>query len=423
MKVLVVGGGAREHALVLACRRSNLVSEVIVAPGNGGMANDARCEPVRSDDVAGLVALAEREQPALVIVGPEAPLVAGLADALAARSIPTFGPNGACARLEGSKVFAKHFMQRHHIPTAGFRTFDDPESAEEYIRSANRPLVVKADGLAGGKGVVVAGDVNEALAAIDSMMRQRVFGEAGDRVVIEECLDGEEISLHVITDGMRVLELGAAQDHKRIGDGDKGPNTGGMGAYAPVPALTNALRETITKQIVEPTIAGLSADGMAYRGVIFIGIMLHEGRPNVLEYNVRFGDPECAVLLERIDGDVVPLLLGGALGRLPDAVPPLSGDAVIAVVMAASGYPSAPRTGDPIDGLDAGYSPDVQVLHAGTTRDGTRVLTAGGRVLTITARAANIDEAAQRAYSRIASIRFDGAQFRHDIAWRARGRH
>ncbi|MEI8255902.1 MAG: phosphoribosylamine--glycine ligase, partial [Deltaproteobacteria bacterium] len=385
-----------------------------------GIAGTARCEPVRSDDVAGLVALAEREQPGLVIVGPEAPLVAGLTDALTARSIPTFGPNHACARLEGSKVFAKQFMQRHRIPTAGFRAFDDADAAERYVREANRPLVVKADGLAAGKGVVVADDAGEALAAIDAMMRERVFGEAGARIVIEERLLGEEISFHVITDGMRVLTLGAAQDHKRIGDGDVGPNTGGMGAYAPVPALTAEMLAEITREIVEPTIAGLSADGMAYRGVIFFGIMLHEGRPHALEYNVRFGDPECAVLIERLDGDIVPLLLGGAHGRLPDAVPPLSDDSVIAVVMAAHGYPGTPRVGDAIEGLDAGYAPDSQVLHAGTKREGHRVLTAGGRVLTVTARAATIDEAAERAYARIASIRFDGAQYRRDIAWRAR---
>ncbi len=420
MKVLVVGGGAREHALVLACSRSNLVTEVIAAPGNGGIAASARCEAVAADDVEGLTALCEREHPGLVIIGPEAPLVAGLADALTSRGIPTFGPNGSCARLEGSKVFAKQFMSRHKIPTAAFKCFDDAESAVAYVRDANRPLVVKADGLAGGKGVVVADDAKEAIEAIDSMMRARAFGEAGERVVIEERLRGEEISFHVITDGMRVLQLGGAQDHKRIGDGDTGPNTGGMGAYAPVPALTPATHEAILRDIVEPTIAGLSTDGMAFRGVIFFGIMLHEGTPHLLEYNVRFGDPECAVLLERLDGDIVPLLLGGAHGKLPDAVPPLSDDAVIAVVIASQGYPTAPKSGDTIDGLDAGYSPDVQVLHAGTRLANGRIVTAGGRVLTVTARAKTIDEAAQRAYARVASIRFEGAQYRRDIAWRAR---
>ena len=406
--------------MLLACKRSPLVSEVLAAPGNGGMVSVGRCESVAADDIEHIVDLARREGVGLAIVGPEAPLVAGLTDALARADIPTFGPNAACARLEGSKVFAKEFMRRHGIPTAAWAAFDDADAADAYVRAAKGLLVVKADGLAAGKGVVVANTTEEALSAVDAMMRKRMFGDAGARVVIEERIDGEEVSFHVLTDGLRVLELGAAQDHKRVGDGDRGPNTGGMGAYAPVPLLTDELLEQIRARIVRPTVEGLSDDGLAYRGVVFIGLMVRNGVAHVLEYNVRFGDPECAVLLERLDGDIVPLLHGVATGRMPDVVPPVREGAVIAVVMAANGYPDRPRTGDVIHGLDIPEEEGIQVLHAGTRRDGTRTVTCGGRVLTVTARGATLEEAAERAYGRVASVRFDGAHYRRDIGWRAR---
>lgn len=424
MKILVVGGGAREHALVRALARSPEAHEVLAAPGNAGIAREARCEPVRADDIAGLVALAMREKVGLVVVGPEAPLVAGLADDLAHKGVLVFGPSALAARLEGSKVFAKQFMARHGVPSAGFEIFDDAERAEEYVRAAGRPLVVKADGLAGGKGVVVASEPSEACAAIDRMMRQRIFGDAGARVVIEERLGGEELSFHIVCDGERFVVLGGAQDHKRVGEGDTGPNTGGMGAYSPVPMLTPDLEARVLREIVEPTLKGLRAEGIVFRGVLFIGLMIDAGVPRVLEYNVRFGDPECAVLLERLDGDVLPLLLGAARGDLSSAHVSISPDAAIAVVMAAEGYPGSPRTGDPIVGLDeAAKVPGVVVLHAGTRTEAGAVVTAGGRVLTITARGANLDEAAARAYEAVARIHFRGAHYRRDIGWRARSRH
>jgi phosphoribosylamine--glycine ligase len=423
MVVLVVGGGAREHALVQALKRSPGVREVVAAPGNAGIARDARCAAVRADDVPGLVALAKRERAGLVVVGPEAPLVAGLADALAAEGIPTFGPGAAAARLEGSKVFAKEFMRRHGVPTAAFEIFDDADVAERYVRAAGRPLVVKADGLAAGKGVVVASETGEAVEAIDAMMRRLVFGDAGARVVVEERLGGEEVSLHVLTDGTDFVVLGAAQDHKRIGEGDTGPNTGGMGAYSPVPVYDDAVAARTLAEVVEPTIRGLRADGLAYRGVLFIGLMIEQGAPRVLEYNVRFGDPECAVLLARLSGDVLPLLEGTARGALPPGGALAQQGAALTVVMAAHGYPGTPRTGDPIDGLDrAAAVPDVAVLHAGTREQGGRLVTASGRVLAVTARGRDIDDAADKAYRAVGAIAFDGAQFRRDIGWRARRR-
>jgi phosphoribosylamine--glycine ligase len=423
MVVLVVGGGAREHALVQALTRSPGVREVVAAPGNAGIARDARCAAVRADDVPGLVALAKRERAGLVVVGPEAPLVAGLADALAAEGIPTFGPGAAAARLEGSKVFAKEFMRRHGVPTAAFEIFDDADVAERYVRAAGRPLVVKADGLAAGKGVVVASETGEAVEAIDAMMRRLVFGDAGARVVVEERLGGEEVSLHVLTDGTDFVVLGAAQDHKRIGEGDTGPNTGGMGAYSPVPVYDDAVAARTLAEVVEPTIRGLRADGLAYRGVLFIGLMIEQGAPRVLEYNVRFGDPECAVLLARLSGDVLPLLEGTARGALPPGGALAQQGAALTVVMAAHGYPGTPRTGDPIDGLDrAAAVPDVAVLHAGTREQGGRLVTASGRVLAVTARGRDIDDAADKAYRAVGAIAFDGAQFRRDIGWRARRR-
>lgn len=421
MKVLVVGSGAREHALVLALKRSAGVDEVIAAPGNGGISRDARCEPVRADDVQNLVALAQKEHVGLVVVGPEAPLVAGLTDALARAGIATFGPSAAAARLEGSKVFAKQFMRRHGIPTASFQVFDDPDTAERYVRNANRPLVIKADGLAGGKGVVVADDVHQAVQAIDAIMRRRIYGDAGAKVVIEERLEGQEVSLHVLTDGADFVVLGAAQDHKRLGERDTGPNTGGMGAYVPVPAFDAEMEARALREIVVPTLRGLASEGVLFRGTLFFGLMIHQGVPHVLEYNVRFGDPECAVLLARLESDVLPLLAGVAHGAIPRDIVLRRDRAAIAVVLAAAGYPGTPRTGDPIEGLDeAAAVPGVVILHAGTKFDQGRFVTAGGRVLTVTALGDDIDDAANRAYAAVSAIRFEGMQFRRDIGWRAR---
>ncbi len=417
--VFVVGSGAREHAL---CERLARESDVLCAPGNPGIAAVARCVDVPLHDTAAVAAVARASSVDLVIVGPEAPLVAGLSDALQAFGIPCLGPSRAAAEIEGSKAFAKDFMARHGVPTAGYRTFTHAAAAEDYIRRCARPVVVKASGLAAGKGVVVASSTDEAIAAARSMLRDGSLGAAGSRVLVEDRLEGQELSFHVVADGQRYAVLGGAQDHKRLGEGDTGPNTGGMGAYAPVEILTPGLLAVVCKQIVEPTLAGLAAEGRDFRGVLFVGLMVNRGVPTVLEYNARFGDPECAVLLAQLPGPLFPLLLGAARGSLPD-VPLTPRGAAAAVVMAAAGYPSTPRTGDRILGLDAATPvPGVQVFHAGTRLDGGQTVTAGGRVLTITATRATLDDALVAAYAVIDQIHFDGAQFRRDIGKSSPGR-
>jgi phosphoribosylamine--glycine ligase len=420
VRVLVVGSGAREHALCARIAASPLVDEVLCAPGNAGLARDASVRPVAVDDLDGLRDLCRRERVDLVVPGPEAPLVAGLADLLAASGIACFGPSARAARLEGSKAFAKGFMLRHGVPTAAHACFDDFSLAEAHVRKARHPLVVKADGLAAGKGVVVCDDVGEALDAVSRALRERAFGDAGQRVVIEERLEGPEVSLHVACDGEHYVVLGVAQDHKRLCDGDLGPNTGGMGAYSPVPMWTPALEARVCREVIEPTLRGIAHEGSPFRGVLFVGLMLTNEGPRVLEYNVRFGDPECAVLLERLEGDVVPWLLGCARGTLvPNMVRPRDVSA-IGVVVAAEGYPEAPRRGVPLAGLErAAEVPGVRVLHAGTTKIGDTWVTSGGRVLLITATAPDFEEARRRAYQAVDAITLPGARVRRDIGWRA----
>ena len=427
-RVLIVGAGAREHALAGAIARSG--ADVIVAPGNAGIASigaRARTADVRVDDVEALVDLAAREKIDLVVVGPELPLTLGIVDALEARGVAAFGPSRAAARLEGSKAFMKRFLARHRIATAGFEVFDDADRAEAYVRDLARPLVVKADGLAAGKGVVVASSTDEALAAIDRMMRRREFGEAGATVVIEEILPGDEASFHVVCDGTRYVALAAAQDHKRVGDGDRGPNTGGMGAYAPAPIVTPEVRECVLRTIVEPTLAGMLADGCPFRGVLFVGLMIDAGVPRVLEFNVRFGDPETAVIVPLYAGDWLALLDGAARGDLSviaDASAEPRSGAALCVVMAAEGYPTSARTGDVIEGLgDAERESRGAsfVLHAGTRRaDDGSVVTAGGRVLTVGSYAPSLAEAALEAYALVGRIHFRGEHHRSDIGHRAR---
>lgn len=421
MKVLVVGSGAREHAMAWKLAQSPQVEEVIAAPGNAGIAEVARCFAVGAEDVPGIVSLARDEEVGLVVIGPEAPLVLGLADALREAGIPTFGPSREAARLEGSKVLSKELMAEAGIPTAGFRVFDDADAAEAYVREAARPLVVKADGLAAGKGVIVAADTAEALDAVRTIMRERAFGDAGARVVIEEVLRGPEVSYHVVCDGTRYVALAAAQDHKRLGDGDRGPNTGGMGAYSPPPPVTPEVERAILTRCVEPTLAAMRARGTPFVGALFVGLMIVDGEPIVLEYNVRFGDPETEVLMARWQGDVLPLFLGAAKGDLSGVRPSAAAPAALCVVLAAHGYPGTPRKGDPIEGLeDAGALEGVEVFHAGTRADGDRVVTSGGRVLTVTAIGDDVDDAAVRAYAAVDRIRFEGAQHRRDIGWQAR---
>jgi phosphoribosylamine--glycine ligase len=427
--VIVVGSGAREHALAGALTAAGC--EVVVAPGNAGTATVGRNAPVRADDLDGQVCLAVQEQAELVVVGPEAPLVVGLVDALAARGIRAFGPTRAAARLEGSKTFMKRFCERHRIATAPFAVFDDADAAERHLRqhaatatqSSPHPLVVKADGLAAGKGVVVPDTVDEACDAVDRFVRRRELGDGGATVVLEERLPGEEASFHVVCDGSRGVPLAPAQDHKRVHDGDRGPNTGGMGAYAPAPVVTPEVQARVMREIVEPTLAGMAAEGTPFRGVLFVGLMIDRGVPCVVEFNVRFGDPETSVLVPTYAGDWFELLDASARGDLSAiAASGTAGacGAALAVVMAAEGYPGKPRTGDRIEGLDAPLPRGAFVLHAGTTRDDDgAVVTSGGRVLAVGAHAETLAAAAEAAYDAVGHIHWRGEHHRRDIGYRA----
>ncbi len=413
-KVLVLGSGSREHAIAAAVAKEG--HEALVLPGNAGTHSVARNVVGSVDDLESVFIACAENQPDLVVVGPEQPLVDGLADALRQRGFTVFGPSQAAARLEGSKAFMKRFLKRNQIPTAEFEVFDDADRAEAYIRAANRPLVVKADGLAAGKGVVVASSTDEALGAVAMMMRDRVFGTAGDVVVIEELLPGDEASFHVVCDGTRFVSLVAAQDHKRVGDGDRGPNTGGMGAYAPAPIVDPALALAIERQIVAPTLRAMAAENSPFVGVLFVGLMIQRGVARVLEFNVRFGDPETVALLPLYPGHVYALLHGAATGALPLAPAP-QGHAVC-VVMAAEGYPGSPTKGDPIDGLDAALSPGQFVRHAGTATREDRVVTSGGRVLAVGATGESLQTARDSAYEAVARIAWRGEHHRSDIGHR-----
>lgn len=421
MRVMVVGSGGREHALAARLRASPQVSDLICAPGNGGTARIARNLPVNVEDVNAIVQLARTELVDFVVVGPEAPLVAGVVDALTEAGIPAFGPKRAGAQLEGSKAYSKEFMRRHGVPTAEFAVFEELAAARSFVEQSGRAWVVKADGLAAGKGVIVAEDVAETLDALERMLGQREFGQAGARVVLEQRLRGQEVSYHIVLDGQRYLPLAAAQDHKRLGDGDRGPNTGGMGAYSPPPVVTPEVEQRILSQVVEPTVKGLISDGLDFRGTLFIGLMIEDGQPRVLEYNTRFGDPETEVLMARWGGDILPLLLGAASGDLSQVTPRWDAAVALCVVLAAPGYPGNIRKGLPITGLDvAAGIPGVMVAHAGTQLQDGVVQTSGGRVLCVTATGDQIDEVADRAYQAVAALHFDGMQYRRDIGHHAR---
>lgn len=420
MRVLIVGGGAREHALAWRLSQDSEV-EVIGAPGNAGIAALGRTIPIDPTDADRVVDLAKRESVSLVVIGPEAPLVAGVVDVLRSSGIEAFGPGREAARLEGSKIFSKEFMARHDIPTAGFAIFDDADEATRYIERADRPLVVKADGLAAGKGVIVASDPGEAIEGVDRIMRARAFGDAGARVVIEECLVGQEVSYHVVSDGERFVPLAPAQDHKRAFDGDSGPNTGGMGAYSPPPVVTPQVEQKILGRVIEPTLQGMAADGRPFRGALFVGLMIVDGEPLVLEYNTRFGDPECQTMMTRWQGSVLPLIRGSAQGDLGGVTPQWGAAASLCVVLASGGYPGPYQKGKVITGLAAAAeTPDVTIFHAGTELVDGRVVTTGGRVLSVTATGQTIDQAAARAYEAAQKIEFEGKHLRQDIGWRAR---
>jgi len=417
-----VGGGGREHALTWKIAQSPHVEHVYAAPGNPGIARVATCVAIaadRSDQIAGF---AERERVDLVIVGPEAPLVAGLADRLRERGLAVFGPSARAAAIEGSKAFAKALMARHGVPTARFATFTEPCRARAYCRDVGVQLVVKASGLAAGKGAIVCRTPLEADDAVADCMERRVFGAAGDTIVIEEFMEGEELSFFALCNGTSATTLAAAQDHKTAFDDDRGPNTGGMGAYAPVRLLDDAVERTILDTIVTPTIAALAADGAPYRGVLFAGLMLTKDGPKVVEFNCRFGDPECQAIMARLADDLVPSLLAAARGE-PLPPPVASAGAAVCVVLASGGYPGGYRTGLVIEGLDAAEAiPGVQVFHAGTAAKDGAIVTAGGRVLGVTGVAGTIADALARAYDAVGAIRFDGMQYRRDIGRRALAR-
>jgi len=421
MKVLVLGGGGREHALAWKLQQEPGVSEVICAPGNPGTATCARNVALDILDPAAVTAFVQAEAVDLTVIGPEQPLAAGVSDALRASGAAVFGPSQAAARLETSKAYSKAFMDRHGVPTARARICTTAEEAEAAVAAFGAPVVVKADGLAAGKGVVVASGPDEALDAIDRIMRKREFGDAGAQVVIEECLVGQEVSYHVVVAPDGYVPLAAAQDHKRLLDGDHGPNTGGMGAYSPPPIVTPELERKILDAVVAPTLAGFIADGLDYRGALFIGLMIVDGEPSVLEYNVRFGDPETEVLIARWGGDVLPLFLGAARGRLRDVKPTWEAPAAMCVVLAAEGYPGNYAKGREIRGLEAAArQPGVDVFHAGTGAGNGQIVTTGGRVLAVTARGFSVNEVARLAYAAVADIHFDGMQFRNDIGHHAR---
>ncbi|GAA0627994.1 phosphoribosylamine--glycine ligase [Brevundimonas kwangchunensis] len=420
MNILLVGSGGREHALAWKIAQSPLLKRLVIAPGNPGMEKLGELAPIKATDVDQLAALAREMKADLVVVGPESALEKGLADRLAAAGIPCFGPTAKAAQLETSKAFSKAFMERHEIPTAGFGVYERLHDARQALSVFRPPYVIKADGLAAGKGVVIVENARQAETEIEWMLGGR-FGQAGARVVIEEFMDGEEGSLFALCDGKTAVLLGGAQDHKRAYDGDLGPNTGGMGSYSPAPVFTPELVEAAERLVVKPVVEGMAAEGAPYRGVLYAGLMATSEGPKVVEFNARFGDPECQVLMMRLGGDIVPMLLACARGDLSRAtMPEFRNETVICVVMAAQGYPDSPVEGSIIRGAEQDFGPDVQVFHAGTKRrnDG-QLVAAGGRVLNICARGKDIAEARDRAYAAIRKIDWPGGFCRTDIGWRA----
>ena len=422
MKVLVIGNGGREHALAWKAAQSPLVSQVFVAPGNPGSASEAKVQNVAigATDLPALVAFAQAEQIGLTIVGPEAPLVIGVVDAFRAAGLTIFGPTQAAAQLEGSKAFTKDFLARHAIPTAEYQNFTEVEPALAYLREKGAPIVVKADGLAAGKGVIVAMTLTEAEDAVRDMLSGNAFGDAGSRVVIEEFLDGEEASFIVMVDGEHVLPMATSQDHKRVGNGDTGPNTGGMGAYSPAPVVTDEIHARIMERVIYPTVRGMAAEGNVYTGFLYAGLMIDAaGNPKVIEFNCRFGDPETQPIMLRMRSDLVALCLAACAGELDKQEAVYDSRAAVGVVLAAANYPGEPQKGDVIHGLDAGNNVDIKLFQAGTAQRGDDVVTAGGRVLCATALGHTVQEAQQQAYALAKQVSWDGMFYRSDIGYRA----
>ncbi|MBN2307397.1 MAG: phosphoribosylamine--glycine ligase [Candidatus Hydrogenedentes bacterium] len=420
MNVLVVGSGGREHALAWKIAQSPLAGRVYCAPGNPGIARVAECVDIGVNDFDALVAFANDKSVDLAVVGPEDPLSKGVVDRFAAEGLKAFGPDAAAAQLEASKSFAKRLMAKYNIPTAEYAEFDTPDAAISYVKEKGAPIVIKADGLAAGKGVTVAHDVDTAVAAIDAAMSARVFGDAGDKVIVEECLVGEEASILAFADGARVVAMVPSQDHKPVNDGDTGPNTGGMGAYSPAPVVDDALLDVIHRTILQPCVDGMAEEGAPYKGVLYAGLMITEAGPRVVEFNCRFGDPETQVVLPRLQSDIVPALVACCDGALDSVQLEWDSGACVTVVMASGGYPGAYEKGKPITGIDdAEGEPGVVVFHAGTGAAGDGLLTNGGRVLGVTASGAGIPAAIDAAYRAVDCIRFEGAHYRTDIGKKA----
>ena len=419
MKILVIGSGGREHAMAWKLAQGAKVQKVFVAPGNGGTATESGLENVAISSIPELIAFAKKEQIYLTVVGPEAPLAAGVVDAFQEAGLKIFGPVRAAAQLEASKAFAKQFMARHGLPTAKYQTFTNASEAKAYVDKQGAPIVIKADGLAAGKGVVVATTVAEAKAAIDLMLVQNKLGDAGARVVVEEFLEGEEASFIVMADGSHALPLATSQDHKRLKDGDQGPNTGGMGAYSPAPVVTPQLHARVMREIIQPAIAGMAKDGTPYTGFLYAGLMIDKaGNPKTLEFNCRLGDPETQPIMLRLKSDLLALVEHALAGTLDRASADWDRRPALGVVLAAGGYPDEPRKGDEITVLPKATE-DCRVFHAGTTLDGERLVTSGGRVLCVTALGGSLRMARARAYEAADAIRFDGMQLRRDIGHRA----
>ena len=422
MKVLIVGGGGREHALAWKCAQSPLVDDVLVAPGNAGTALEAgvRNVAVKAEDIDALLDLAKSESIALTIVGPEVPLVEGIVDRFSAAGLPCFGPDAAASQLEGSKAFTKDFLQRYNIPTASYQCFDELGPALAYIREQGAPIVIKADGLAAGKGVIVANTLKEAEDAATGMLSSGNFGTAGNRIVVEEFLEGEEASFIVITDGENVLPLASSQDHKARDEGDTGPNTGGMGAYSPAPVVTSEMQQRILDQVIHPTLSGLRDQGIQYTGFLYAGLMITpDGTPKVIEFNCRLGDPETQPIMARLKSDLVSLCEATLNGRLADEIAEWDPRAALGVVMAAGGYPAAYEKGKTIDGLVNPAVSDAIVFHAGTTMNDNEVVTSGGRVLCVVGLGSSVADARDNAYSRVGGIHWDDVYYRNDIGHRA----
>lgn len=422
MKILIVGSGGREHTLAWKVAQSDLVKEVIVAPGNVGIAREPKCRvaDVSSDNVPGLLNLAEAERVDLTVVGPEAPLVAGLADTFRATGLRVFGPSREAAQLEGSKVFTKRLLAKYEIPSADFEVFQDFDAASSYLKGCSGRVVLKADGLAAGKGVFVCVDQAEAHKALSTIMKEKAFGDAGDRVVIEECLEGEEASFIAFTDGKDVVPLASSQDHKAIFDGDRGPNTGGMGAYSPAPVVTPEIHDRIMKDVMIPVVRAMENDGTPYLGFLYAGLMIKDGEAKVLEFNARMGDPEAQPLLFRMETDPVPLMMAALEGGLGNMTIEWTPEDAVCVVMASGGYPGSYEKGKPITGIEeADAMEGIKVFHAGTGRGANGIVTAGGRVLGVTARASGIANAIARVYEAVDKIHWENAYYRKDIGKKA----